>query len=137
LSVIDPVSPVGRPGLQIFLLKGLDSGLNGIINKCSSKVPPLMMKSLLQKSGLLVLLAVIGLFAAIVLRGPNGISALTEKRKEIQSLQEVNASLAAENERKRVRIEKLKNNRAEQELEIRDKLKLLRPGETQLIVPEK
>jgi cell division protein FtsB len=97
----------------------------------------MLTQALLQKSGLLVLLAVIGLFAAIVLRGPNGISALTEKRKEIQSLQEVNASLAAENERKRVRIEKLKNNRAEQELEIRDKLKLLRPGETQLIVPEK
>ena len=95
-----------------------------------------MMKFLAQKCGLLSLLVVIGVFAVIALRGPNGMPALTEKRKDIQVLQEVNATLAAENERKRARIEKLKNSRAEQELEIRNRLKMLRPGETQIILPD-
>jgi cell division protein FtsB len=94
------------------------------------------MKSLLSRSGFVVLFAIIGALAAVVLRGPNGIPALVEKRKEIQTLQEMNASLAADNERKRTRIERLKHSRAEQELEIRERLKLLRPGETQLILPE-
>ena len=94
------------------------------------------MKFLIRKSGFLALVAIVGVFAIIALRGPNGIQALTDKRKEIQSLQEFNASLAAENEHKRLRIEKLKHSRAEQELEIRERLKLLRPGETQLILPE-
>jgi hypothetical protein len=94
------------------------------------------MKFLVRRSGFLALFAIVGAIAIIVLRGPNGIPALMEKRKEIQTLQEFNASVAADNERKRVRIEKLKHSRAEQELEIRERLKLLRPGETQLILPE-
>ena len=94
------------------------------------------MKFLLRKSGVIALFTVIGVFGVIALRGPNGIPALMEKRKEIQTLQEFNASLAADNERKRARIEKLKHSRAEQELEIRERLKLLRPGETQIILPE-
>jgi cell division protein FtsB len=94
------------------------------------------MKFLIRRSGLLTLVLILGIFALVVLRGPNGISALAEKRKEIQTFQEQNASLAADNKRKRSRIEKLKSSRAEQELEIRKRLKLLRPGETQFIVPD-
>ena len=89
-----------------------------------------------RKSGFISLLAIIALVAVVALRGPNGIPALAEKRKQIQTLQEMNASLAADNERKRIRIEKLKHSRAEQELEIRERLKMLRPGETQLILPD-
>jgi cell division protein FtsB len=94
------------------------------------------MKFLMRKSGVLSLFAAIGIFALVILRGPNGLPALAEKRKEIQTLQEQNASLDADNKHKRARIEKLKNSRAEQELEIRERLKLLRPGETQFIVPD-
>jgi len=94
------------------------------------------MKFLAQRLGLLSLLAVVGVCAVVALRGPNGMPALTEKRKEIQLLQEVNATIAAENARKRARIEKLKHSRAEQELEIRNRLKMLRPGETQIILPD-
>jgi cell division protein FtsB len=92
--------------------------------------------TVVRKSGFISLLAIIALIAVIALRGPNGIPALAEKRKQIQTLQEMNASLAADNERKRIRIEKLKHSRAEQELEIRERLKMLRPGETQLILPD-
>jgi cell division protein FtsB len=94
------------------------------------------MKLVIRKSGFVVLIAVIAAYGVVVLRGPNGIPALIEKRHEIQMLQDFNASLAADNERKRTRIDKLKHSRAEQELEIRERLKLLRPGETQIILPE-
>ena len=69
-------------------------------------------------------------------RGPNGVPALMEKRRQISVLQEQNATLAAENKRKQDRIEKLEHDRSVQELEIRKRLKLLHPGETQFILPE-
>lgn len=75
-------------------------------------------------------------YAVIALRGPHGLPSLTHKRQQVRDLQEQNASLAADNQRKRERIELLKTSRPAQELEIRERLKLLRPGETQLILPE-
>ena len=59
-----------------------------------------------------------------------------EKRRQITAMQEQNATLAADNQRKRERIEKLDKDRAVQELEIRKRLKLLHPGETQFILPD-
>ena len=75
-------------------------------------------------------------YALVAFRGPNGVPALMEKRRQITVLQEQNATLAADNQRKRERIEKLDKDRAVQELEIRKRLKLLRPGETQFILPD-
>jgi cell division protein FtsB len=72
----------------------------------------------------------------VALKGPQGIQGLIEKHKEIRQLEEQNAALARENERRRDRIERLEDNRSEQELEIRKQLKLLRPGETTFILPE-
>jgi len=72
----------------------------------------------------------------IALRGPQGIQALIEKRREIRELQEQNASMARENERRRERIKRLESSTSEQEMEIRKQLKLLRPGETTFILPD-
>jgi len=72
----------------------------------------------------------------MALRGPQGIQALIEKRREIRELQEQNASMARENERRRERILRLENSTSEQEMEIRKQLKLLRPGETTFILPD-
>jgi len=94
------------------------------------------MNNLLQRIvGILVFVA-LGTYGVMALRGPNGLSALAAKRKHIQQLQDHNASLAAENETKRKRIEMLRNDRATQDLEIRERLKLVKPGETQFIVPD-
>ena len=82
------------------------------------------------------LFALVCVYAVSALRGPQGMAALFEKRREIQELQEQNASLAREIQMKKERIERLKHNTAEQELEIRRQLKLLRPGETSFILPE-
>jgi cell division protein FtsB len=94
------------------------------------------MNALLRKAAYLVICAVACAYALIAFRGPNGMPALTEKRRQILELQEQNATLAADNQRKRDRIEKLDKDRAVQELEIRKRLKLLHPGETQFILPD-
>jgi cell division protein FtsB len=72
----------------------------------------------------------------MALRGPQGIQALIEKRHEIRELEEQNASMARENERRRERIRRLESSTSEQEMEIRKQLKLLRPGETTFILPD-
>src|SRR5260370_39393071 len=79
---------------------------------------------------------VIGVYGFVALRGPQGIPALLDKWRDIHSLEEQNATLQRENEYKKERIRKLKDSPGEQEMEIRKNLKLLRPGETTLILPE-
>lgn len=87
----------------------------------------------IRRFGMIVAFALVGVYAAVMLRGPQGILALKQKRQDIRELQEQNATLARENRRKRERIESLKKN---PEMEIRKELKLLRPGETAFILPE-
>lgn len=94
------------------------------------------MRVLVRNTGFLMAVGVALLLAILTLRGPQGFPALLEKQRGIRMLEQDNADLARENERKRRRIERLKTSRAEQELEIRKQLKLLRPGETQIILPE-
>ncbi|MBV8729382.1 MAG: septum formation initiator family protein [Acidobacteriia bacterium] len=68
-------------------------------------------------------------YSFVTLRGPKGISGLVAKQHQIERLEKSNATLADENERMRERIGRLANNPAEQELEIRQRLKLVHPGE--------
>jgi cell division protein FtsB len=68
-------------------------------------------------------------YAVETLRGPRGVHAWTEKQAQIQKLEEHNAALAKEVERMRDRIRRMDESPAQQELEIRDRLKLVRPGE--------
>ena len=80
-----------------------------------------------------VLMAVYGWAA---LRGPQGLQALMERRREIRRLEEHNAQFAHENELRRERLKRLQDSPSEQEMEIRKQLKLLRPGETTFILPD-
>jgi cell division protein FtsB len=75
-------------------------------------------------------------YAFTALRGPQGLQALFYKYREIRTLEAQNAAAVVENQRRRERIEQLKTNTSEQEMEIRKQLKLLRPGETTFILPE-
>lgn len=93
--------------------------------------------NLLRMTAYMAVIALIGAYAAGVLRGPEGIPALMEKREEIRAVQEKNADLAKEIQQKRDRIERLRSSKAEQELEIRERLKLLRKGETSFILPDR
>lgn len=75
-------------------------------------------------------------YVLVALKGPQGLQALLEKRKEIRQLQEQNAALTRENERRKERIRRLEDSRSEQEMEIRKQLRLVKPGETTFILPE-
>ena len=86
----------------------------------------------------LVFLAVAS-YAFVTLRGPHGIPALLEKNRQIEAVEKRNDGLAKAIERKRERIRRLQNNPAEQELEVRRRLKLVDPHEKVYIIgdPEK
>jgi cell division protein FtsB len=84
------------------------------------------------------LLAFLGVaaYAFVTLRGPRGISALTDKQRQIQAMEKRNAETAKEIERMREHIQRLTDNPAQQELEIRERLKLVHPGEKVYITGE-
>jgi cell division protein FtsB len=68
-------------------------------------------------------------YAFFTMRGPHGISAWMEKRQQIRQLEENNATLMRENQDRRDYIERLDKSRDEQELVIRERLKLVKPNE--------
>jgi len=68
-------------------------------------------------------------YAFFAMRGAHGVAAYTQKRQEIREMEESNAALARENQIKREYIERLRQSQAEQELEIRQRLKLVKPNE--------
>jgi cell division protein FtsB len=86
--------------------------------------------------GIALSCAVVAAYAITALRGPQGVQVLLEKYREIRTLEAQNATAAMENQRRKERIERLRTNTSEQEIEIRKQLKLLRPGETTFILPD-
>jgi cell division protein FtsB len=95
-----------------------------------------MFQSGARRAGYLFVLALVVGYGWIALHGPQGIQALIDKHRIIRELQEHNADMARENQRRRERIEKLRDSPSEQEMEIRKQLKLVRPGETTFILPD-
>jgi cell division protein FtsB len=89
-----------------------------------------------RRAGYVVVVGVVVIYGLVALRGPQGISALLDKRREVRMLEEQNAAQAAENARRRERIHRLEQNPNEQEMEIRKQLKLLRPNETTFILED-
>ncbi len=94
------------------------------------------MKRSLIKLGYAAALLVAVSYAFFALRGPQGIPALAEKRRQIQEMEKRNAELARENEAKRDRIIRLRESPSVQELEIRQRLKLVRPDEKVYILQD-
>jgi len=94
------------------------------------------MKNAVRRTAFVLVVGIIGVYGYLVLRGPQGIPALREKWREIRKLEEDNAALQRENQYRRERIQKLQESPSAQELEIRKKLKLVRPGETSFILPD-
>jgi cell division protein FtsB len=67
---------------------------------------------------------------------PKGMHAWQEKQRQIQEMEKRNAVAAQEVERKKERIKRLADSPAEQELEIRRRLKLAYPDEKIYILSE-
>ena len=98
--------------------------------------PQFRITAVTRRTGYIVVVGVVVIYGLVALRGPQGLSALLDKRREVRMLEEQNAAQAAENERRRERIHRLEENSTEQEMEIRKQLKLLRPGETTFILED-
>jgi cell division protein FtsB len=87
------------------------------------------MKASLARSAYVVALVLVVGYALITLRGPHGISALMDKQQQVHQLEKRNGALAQEIERKKERIKRLEDSASDQELEIRERLKLVHPDE--------
>jgi cell division protein FtsB len=85
---------------------------------------------------IVILCGLIGLaaYAAIMLRGPQGISALDEKRKAVRQLEEQNATLLKEIEDQKKLINKLQHDPGTQERYVRERTGKTRPGDTSFVV---
>ena len=94
------------------------------------------MASWLRTVAFVAAFLLLGAYGVVALRGPQGIPALLDKQQEIRRLQETNTDLQREIQRKKERIERLKHSPSEQQMEIRKQLKLLRPNETEFVLPE-
>ncbi|MBI4905317.1 MAG: septum formation initiator family protein [Acidobacteria bacterium] len=90
----------------------------------------------LRKLGFLAVLTLSSVYVYLALRGPQGLPALQQRWTEIRRLQAQNAELSREVQLRSERIARLRDNPAEQELEIRKRLKLQRKNETTFITPE-
>jgi len=75
-------------------------------------------------------------YALVTLQGPQGVPALIQKQQEIKAREKENAELARDIEERRERIKRLREDESEQELEIRQRLKLVRPGEKVFILQD-
>ena len=104
--------------------------------KLEALIRTLSLRLRIRRAGYLIAFALIVVYGLVALRGPQGVSALLDKRQEVRQLEEQNAAKAAENERRRERIRRLEESSTEQEMEIRKQLKLLRPGETTFLLPD-
>ena len=87
------------------------------------------MKVSLSRFGYGITFILVASYAFFTLHGSKGIPALIEKRHQIEDAEKHNATLAQENERLREHIHRLSDSPADQELEIRQRLKLVHPGE--------
>lgn len=89
------------------------------------------------KAGYALVLISGAVYGFVELRGPNGtVAQLMQKRQRVHSLEETNARLHREIEAETARIKRLEDNPEENEIEIRKRLKLVKPGEKSYILQE-
>jgi len=94
------------------------------------------MKAPLARLAYVTVFLAVTSYAFFTLRGPKGIPGLIEKQRQIQEMEKRTTALAREIEQKRERISRITGNPAEQEMEIRHRLKLVHPGEKVYIIGE-
>jgi cell division protein FtsB len=92
-----------------------------------------MFRSFLRPIAALATLTALAAYAVIMLRGPQGLSALGETQKQIRALEEENANLKRDIEARKHHILRLGNDRATQVLELR-KLGFVGEGDTEFNV---
>lgn len=96
----------------------------------------MVLRSLIRPVATVAALVGLCAYATIMLRGPQGLNALTAKHREIQQLEEQNANLRRDIDAKRERIGRLQHDPNTQELEVRKRMKMQRQGETKFVLPD-
>ncbi len=91
----------------------------------------MFLPSILRPLAAVAALTGLAAYATIMLRGPQGLSALSEKREQIRLLEEQNADLQKEIESKRQRIDRLKSDPQTQEVEVEKRLGRIHSGDTE------
>ena len=86
-------------------------------------------------AGLAALMLLAG-YAFVALQGPRGIPGLVEKRRLIREYEKKNADLARKIEEQRARIGRLSDSSPGQEMEIRQRLKVVKPDEKVFILQD-
>lgn len=94
-----------------------------------------MKSSITKFAGIAALLLLAG-YAVIALQGPQGVPGLIEKRRLIREYEKKNAEMARKIEEQRARIGRFSDSPAGQEMEIRQRLKLVKPGEKVFILQD-
>ena len=95
-----------------------------------------MYRSFLRPILVLFGLIALGSYAVIMLRGPQGLTALQAKQRQVRELEETNATLQKQIDEKQERIEKLKHDPGTQERVVRERTGKTRPGDTSFVVPD-
>ena len=94
------------------------------------------MRSFFTKfAGVAALLLLAG-YAFIALQGPRGVPGLMEKHRLIREYEKKNADMARKIEEQRARIGRFNDSPSGQELEIRQRLKLVKPDEKVFILQD-
>jgi len=94
-----------------------------------------LLRSLLRPLAILATLAGLAAYATIMLRGPQGLSALEERRQEVRVLEEQNANLARDIAAKKRQIQRLKSDPGTQQVAIREALGKVHSGDTEFKIP--
>jgi cell division protein FtsB len=94
-----------------------------------------MPSSVLRILAAIAALAGLAAYATIMLRGPQGLSALEEKHRQIRTLEEQNANIQRDIEAKKHRIDSLTNDPSAQAVAVEKEQRKLHPGETRFDTP--
>jgi cell division protein FtsB len=89
-----------------------------------------MFRAYLRPIAAVATLTALAAYAVIMLRGPQGLTALSDRQKQIRALEEENANLAREVETRKQHIKRLESDPATQVLELR-KAGFVGEGDTQ------
>ena len=92
------------------------------------------MKAYLSRYACAAAVLVLAGYAVVTLRGPRGLHGLVEVQAQIRDAEKRNAAIEDRIRQKRQHIDLLENNPAQQELEIRQRLKLIHPNEKVFII---
>jgi cell division protein FtsB len=94
-----------------------------------------MPRSMLRILAAIAALVGLAAYATIMLRGPQGVSALEEKHRQIRALEEQNANTVRDIEARKRRIESLTNDPGAQAVAVEREQHKLHAGQTRFDTP--